>query len=104
MCAGLDPVDVLLLMACSENDLPKVEELLAAGASMNIADNTGKSPLELASKPEVKEVLEVRRVTLACLASQQAGLKQRQRARLSSNMAAMLAWVPVQLGMLFAAR
>lgn len=58
LSSGLDPVDVLLLMACSENDLPKVEELLAAGANMNIADNTGKSPLDLASKPEVKEVLE----------------------------------------------
>jgi len=74
MCAGLDPVDVLLLMACSENDLPKVEELLAAGANMNIADNTGKSPLDLASKPEVKEVLEVS-VTRASPPSQQAGFK-----------------------------
>jgi hypothetical protein len=57
---GLDPVDVLLLMAASENDTPKVEELLAAGANINIADNKGKSPLDLASKQEVKDLLEVR--------------------------------------------
>ena len=30
--AGLEPVDLLLLMACSEDDTPKVEELLMAGA------------------------------------------------------------------------
>lgn len=58
--AGLDPVDVLLLMAASENDTPKVEELLAAGANINIADNKGKSPVDLATKPEVKDMLEVR--------------------------------------------
>lgn len=62
-CAGLDPVDVLLLMAASENDSPKVEELLAAGANINIADNKGKSPMDLASKPEVKEMLQVRGLT-----------------------------------------
>jgi ankyrin repeat protein len=53
-------VDVLLLMAASENDIPKVEELLGAGANVNIADNKGRSPLELATKPEVKEMIEVR--------------------------------------------
>lgn len=53
LSSGLDPVDVLLLMASSENDLPKVEELLAAGANVNIKDSNGKSPAELASKPEV---------------------------------------------------
>lgn len=63
--AGLDPVDVLLLMAASENDSPKVEELLAAGANLNITDNKGKSPLELASKQEVKDLIEVRHSTLA---------------------------------------
>jgi hypothetical protein len=60
--AGLDPVDVLLLMAASENDTPKVEELLAAGANINIADNKGKSPLDLATKQEVKDLIEVRPV------------------------------------------
>lgn len=45
-------------MAASENDLPKVEELLAAGAHVNIKDNNGKSPLELATKPEVLSALQ----------------------------------------------
>lgn len=54
---------MLLLMAASENDSPKVEELLAAGANINIADNKGKSPMDLASKPEVKEMLQVRGLT-----------------------------------------
>lgn len=50
---GLDPVDVLLLMAASENDLPKVEELLAAGADISVKDSNNKTPLELAAKEEV---------------------------------------------------
>lgn len=57
---GLDPVDVLLLMAASENDLPKVEELLLAGARVDIADSNGKSPLQLASKPEVVAALQAK--------------------------------------------
>jgi ankyrin repeat protein len=58
---------VLLLMAASENDTPKVEELLGAGANINIADNKGKSPLELATKQEVKDLLEVRLAPLVLL-------------------------------------
>lgn len=33
---GLKPVDLLLLMAASENDAPKVAELLRAGADASI--------------------------------------------------------------------
>lgn len=38
MCAaaGIEPVDILLLLASSEGDTPKVVELLAAGANSNI--------------------------------------------------------------------
>jgi len=50
-------VDLLLLMACSENDAPKVEELLRAGADMNVEDLEGKSPMELCTKDEIKEML-----------------------------------------------
>ncbi|KAF6250633.1 hypothetical protein COO60DRAFT_1569873 [Scenedesmus sp. NREL 46B-D3] len=53
LSSGLDPVDVLLLMAASENDLPKVEELLAAGADISVKDSNNKTPLELAAKEEV---------------------------------------------------
>ncbi|KAF8058064.1 hypothetical protein HT031_005724 [Scenedesmus sp. PABB004] len=56
--SGLDPVDVLLLMASSENDAPKVEELLAAGANVNVTDSDGRSPLQLAEKPEVVTMLQ----------------------------------------------
>ncbi len=55
--AGTSPVDLLLLMACSENDDGKVEELLESGADPNIKDLDGKSPMELATKAEVKELL-----------------------------------------------
>jgi len=33
--AGVAPVDLLLLMAASENDAPKVAELLRAGAKLD---------------------------------------------------------------------
>ena len=33
---GNEPVDLLLLMSCSENDTPKVEELLSAGANPTV--------------------------------------------------------------------
>ena len=58
LSSGLHPVDVLLLMACSENDAPKVEELLKAGANVNVKDNKGKSPLELCTKDEIKDMLQ----------------------------------------------
>lgn len=56
--SGLHPVDVLLLMAASENDTPKVQEVLAAGAKPTVKDLSGKTPLELASKPEVLRLLQ----------------------------------------------
>ena len=34
--AGIAPVDILLLLASSEGDTPKVVELLAAGATVDI--------------------------------------------------------------------
>lgn len=55
--AGLDPVDLLLLMACSENDAPKVEEVLSAGADINVKDLDGKTPMDLCTKEEIKELL-----------------------------------------------
>lgn len=57
LSSGLHPVDVLLLMAASENDLPKVEELLKAGADVSVTDNKGKTPMDLATKPEVTAML-----------------------------------------------
>ena len=56
--SGLEPVDLLLLMACSENDTPKVEELLGAGADVSVKNPAdGKTPMELCTKDEIKEML-----------------------------------------------
>lgn len=56
--AETPPVDLLLLMASSENDLPKVEELLRSGADPTVKDLNGKTAIELCEKPEVKDALE----------------------------------------------
>lgn len=56
--AGAHPADLLLLMSAKEGDIPKVEELLAAGANPAIKDKDGKTPLELCEKEEVKEMLQ----------------------------------------------
>lgn len=58
IAAGVDACDLLLLMSCKEGDTPKVEELLEAGANPTIKDKDGKTPLDLATKEEVIEMLE----------------------------------------------
>jgi hypothetical protein len=55
--AGIHPADVLLLWACQENDAPKVEELLDAGADLSVRNLDGKSPMDLATKPEILVML-----------------------------------------------
>ncbi len=55
--AGNAPVDLLLLMACAENDTPKVEELLGAGADPTVKDLNGQLPIELCQKEEIKAML-----------------------------------------------
>lgn len=57
LAEGMHPADVLLLLAAVEDDLPKVEELLQAGADKNIKDLSGKTPADLCSKEEIKAVL-----------------------------------------------
>eukprot|EP01026_Neomeris_dumetosa_P027333 TRINITY_DN2222_c0_g1_i1.p3 TRINITY_DN2222_c0_g1~~TRINITY_DN2222_c0_g1_i1.p3 ORF type:complete len:157 (+),score=25.80 TRINITY_DN2222_c0_g1_i1:99-569(+) len=57
METGLEAVDILLLWACKENDDPKVEELLKAGAHVDCKDINGKTPMELTTKDEVKQLL-----------------------------------------------
>ena len=58
MSTGLAPVDLLLLMAATENDTPKIEELLGAGANVAVTDLNGKTPMELATKPEILTMLQ----------------------------------------------
>jgi len=55
--SGMHPAEVILLWACEEGDLPKVEELLSVGARMDVKDLNGKSPLELAANDAIKDVL-----------------------------------------------
>lgn len=57
MMENMAPVDTILLMACSENDSPKVEELLKAGANPNVADPDGRTPMQLATKADILEML-----------------------------------------------
>eukprot|EP01023_Acetabularia_acetabulum_P035273 TRINITY_DN3326_c0_g1_i2.p3 TRINITY_DN3326_c0_g1~~TRINITY_DN3326_c0_g1_i2.p3 ORF type:complete len:166 (-),score=29.82 TRINITY_DN3326_c0_g1_i2:507-1004(-) len=58
MQSGLEAVDILLLWACQENDVPKVEELLAAGAHVDCKNNKEKTPMEITTKEEIKELLQ----------------------------------------------
>ncbi|KAG2485233.1 hypothetical protein HYH03_016019 [Edaphochlamys debaryana] len=51
------PADVILLLACAANDTPKVEELLKAGADPTVKDLEGKTSMDWAEKPELREML-----------------------------------------------
>ncbi|KAL7130994.1 hypothetical protein ABFS83_13G169400 [Erythranthe nasuta] len=53
----IHPVDILLLMAASEGDLPKIEELLRAGANYSVKDADGRTALDRASTPEIKDFI-----------------------------------------------
>lgn len=48
--AKVPAIDIILLFASAEADLPKLEELLAAGADADVKDLEGKTPLQLAGK------------------------------------------------------
>jgi hypothetical protein len=56
--SGMHCIDIILLLACSENDTPKVQEILKAGADPTIKGLDGKTPLELAAKPELVKMLQ----------------------------------------------
>ncbi|GLC57080.1 hypothetical protein PLESTB_001180900 [Pleodorina starrii] len=56
--SGLHCIDIILLLACSENDTPKVQEILRAGADPTVRGLDGKQPLELATKPELIKLLQ----------------------------------------------
>ncbi|KNA11301.1 hypothetical protein SOVF_136470 [Spinacia oleracea] len=46
---NIHPVDILLLMAASEGDKPKIEELLGAGANYDVLDADGRTALDRAN-------------------------------------------------------
>ncbi|EEF39426.1 protein LHCP TRANSLOCATION DEFECT [Ricinus communis] len=52
----IHPVDILLMLAASEGDKPKIEELLRAGASYNVKDADGRTALDRANE-EIREFI-----------------------------------------------
>lgn len=57
--AGKHPIDVILLFAAAEGDVPKIEEILEAGADPKVTDLDGKTPMDLAgaNNPGKKDVV-----------------------------------------------
>ena len=55
---GIHPVDILLLMAASEGDRPKIQELLNAGARCDVKDNDGRTALDRAVDEEIRELIQ----------------------------------------------
>ena len=60
LAADKHPIDVILLFAAAEGDVPKIEEILEAGADVTVTDLDGKTPLDLAGKnnPDKKAAVE----------------------------------------------
>lgn len=54
---NIHPVDILLMMASSEGDKPKIEELLRAGANYDVKDSDGRTALDRAASDEIKEFI-----------------------------------------------
>ena len=55
--AGVDPIDMILLMACEQNDYSKVEEVLSAGAHQVQDPRNGKTPMDLCTDDEIRSLL-----------------------------------------------
>ncbi|KAJ7963855.1 protein LHCP TRANSLOCATION DEFECT-like [Quillaja saponaria] len=53
---NIHPVDILLMLASSEGDKPKIEELLRAGASYDVKDVDGRTALDRAND-EIKNFI-----------------------------------------------
>ncbi|XP_076922230.1 protein LHCP TRANSLOCATION DEFECT-like [Bidens hawaiensis] len=54
---NIHPIDILLMMAASEGDKPKIEELLKAGAKYDVKDADGKTALDKAVNDEIKNFI-----------------------------------------------
>ncbi|CAN0899956.1 Protein LHCP TRANSLOCATION DEFECT [Linum grandiflorum] len=54
---NIHPVDILLMLAASEGDKPKLEELLRAGANYDVKDVDGRTALDRATDQEVKDFI-----------------------------------------------
>ncbi|KAL1556022.1 protein LHCP TRANSLOCATION DEFECT-like [Salvia divinorum] len=53
----IHPVDILLLLAASEGDKPKIEELLRAGADCTVEDAGGRTALDRAASDEIRDFI-----------------------------------------------
>lgn len=53
----IHPVDILLLMAASEGDKPKIEELIRAGADYTVKDADGRTALDRATSDDIKDFI-----------------------------------------------
>ncbi|KAG6530824.1 protein LHCP TRANSLOCATION DEFECT-like [Zingiber officinale] len=52
------PVDILLMLAASNGDVPKIEELMRAGARYDVRDADGRTALDRAStNDQIKELI-----------------------------------------------
>ncbi|KAE8667325.1 Protein LHCP TRANSLOCATION DEFECT [Hibiscus syriacus] len=54
---NIHPVDILLMLAASEGDKPKIEELLRAGAKYDVKDADGRTALDRAVDEEIKQLI-----------------------------------------------
>ncbi|KAL9678801.1 hypothetical protein QQ045_016652 [Rhodiola kirilowii] len=54
---NIHPVDILLLMAASEGDKPKIEELMRAGAKYDVKDVDGRTALDRAPNSEIRDLI-----------------------------------------------
>ncbi|KAJ4726108.1 Lhcp translocation defect-like protein [Melia azedarach] len=54
---NIHPVDILLMLAASEGDKPKIEELLRAGANRTVKDADGRTALDRAASEEIKDFI-----------------------------------------------
>lgn len=54
---NIHPVDILLILASSEGDKPKIEELLRAGASITVKDSDGRTAIDRAATDEIKDFM-----------------------------------------------
>ncbi|MCO5568128.1 hypothetical protein L7F22_021824 [Adiantum nelumboides] len=54
---GIHPVDILLLLAASEGDKPKIQELMRAGAKYDVTDVEGRTAVDRAQDDEIKNLI-----------------------------------------------
>ncbi|KAK4794835.1 hypothetical protein SAY86_012829 [Trapa natans] len=54
---NIHPVDILLLLAATEGDKPKIEELLRAGAKYDVKDADGRTAVDRAADDEIRDLI-----------------------------------------------